>query len=284
MRVAVITVAHGRHDHLRRQEQAIARLDPPADHRIVVALDDTAIASVTSPDTVVVEQPAPADGAGLPLAAARNAGVAAARAAGVELLVLLDVDCLPARGLLAAYQEAAAQLTSQPSLLAGPVAYLPPPPAGGYDLDHLDQHPFHPGRPVPRPGEVVSGGDHRLFWSLNFAVSSTVWDRVGGFCEDYRGYGAEDTDFAMLARSAGIDLAWVGGAAAYHQWHPTTNPPRQHLDDILRNGRRYAARWGSWPMEGWLEAFAQQGLIRRTGRGWVRVEPAYAAASGMSDE
>ena len=282
MTAAVITVAHGRHDHLQRQEQTIARLDPPADHRIVVALDDPAIASVTGSHTVVVEQPAPADG--LPLAAARNIGATTARAAGADLLVFLDVDCLPAPGLIQAYERAATQLDTSPSLLAGPVAYLPPPPAGGYDLDGLDQHPFHPGRPAPRPGELVSGGDHRLFWSLNFAVSSAVWDRIGGFCEDYRGYGAEDTDFAMLARSVGVDLAWVGGAAAYHQWHPTTNPPRQHLDDILRNGRTYADRWGTWPMEGWLESFAGQGLIRWTGNDWARVEPAYAAASGAADD
>jgi len=282
MSAAVITVAHGRHGHLRRQEEAIARLDPPADHRIVVALDDPAIASVTRPDTVVVEQAVAADG--LPLAAARNAGAATARAFGADLFVFLDVDCLPAPGLIQAYRQASGQLASQPSLLSGPVAYLPPPPADGYDLNDLDQHPFHSGRPAPGPGELVSGGDHRLFWSLNFAVSRIVWDRIGGFCEDYRGYGAEDTDFAMLARSAGVDLAWVGGAAAYHQWHPTTNPPRQHLDDILRNGSTYAQRWGTWPMEGWLEAFAEQGLIRRTGAGWVRVEPAYAAASEVADD
>jgi len=259
MRTALITVAHGRHDHLRRQRDAIALLSRPADQHIVVAIDDPEIAGLVEPHTTVVSIGPGA--AGLPLAAARNAGAYAARAGGAELLIFLDVDCLPAAGLVAAY-AAAAGSESRDSLLCGPVAYLPPPPPDGYDLDQLDRYPFHPGRPAPAAGARKRGGDHRLFWSLSFAVTVPVWDRIGGFCERYTGYGAEDTDFAMLAQADGIDLTWVGGAAAYHQWHPTVSPPLPHLDDLIRNGRVFADRWGWWPMEGWLEVFSERGLIR----------------------
>ena len=71
-------------------------------------------------------------------------------------------------------------------------------------------------------------------------------------------------------RDAGTPLAWVGGAHAYHQHHPTSSPPWQHLDDILRNGRRFANRWGHWPMTGWLEAFERAGAVRRDGDDWIR--------------
>ncbi|MEV8529436.1 DUF6381 family protein [Streptomyces sp. NPDC052000] len=81
-------------------------------------------------------------------------------------------------------------------------------------------------------------GDPRLFWSLSFALTAATWERVGGLCEDYTGYGAEDTDFAARATSRGVGLWWVGGAPAYHQYHPTHSPPVQHLDDILRDGGR----------------------------------------------
>ena len=54
----------------------------------------------------------------------------------------------------------------------------------------------------------------------------------------------------------------MGGAAAYHQWHLTQSPPVRHLDDIVRNAAIFADRWGWWPMQGWLGAFAQQGLVR----------------------
>jgi GT2 family glycosyltransferase len=82
----------------------------------------------------------------------------------------------------------------------------------------------HPGRPAPRDGDVTTSTDYELFWSLSFALTSSTWRTVGGFCEDYRGYGAEDTDFAQRARVAGVPMRWVGGAHAYHQFHPVSGP------------------------------------------------------------
>jgi hypothetical protein len=277
VRTALITVAHGRHDHLQRQGEAIGRLSQPADQRIVVAIDDPEIAGLVEPQTTVVS--IGPGSSGLPLAAARNAGAYAARAGGAELLIFLDVDCLPGVDLVKVYAEAATQVDD--TLLCGPVAYLPPPPPPGYDLENLDRHPFHAGRPAPPAGVRQRGGDHRLFWSLSFAVTGSVWDEVGGFCERYQGYGAEDTDFAMLAQSRGVDLTWVGGAAAYHQWHPTSTPPLPHLDDLLRNGRLFAERWGWWPMEGWFDQFAALGLVRPDddGEGWIRTSGPTLAVS-----
>lgn len=40
-----------------------------------------------------------------------------------------------------------------------------------------------------------------------------------------------------------------------------SDPPVEHLDDILRNGALFRRRWGRWPMTGWLEAFASAGLV-----------------------
>ena len=87
------------------------------------------------------------------------------------------------------------------------------------------------------------------------------FDALGGFCEDYAGYGAEDTDLAFAARAAGMPLTWVGGAHAWHQHHPTQDPPTGHVRDIVRNARVFHRRWGCWPMVGWLTAFAEAGLV-----------------------
>ncbi|MGI8459165.1 MAG: glycosyltransferase family 2 protein, partial [Propionibacteriaceae bacterium] len=181
----------------------------------------------------------------------------------------LDVDCLPGPGTLEAYRRAAAGPHGG-DLLGGVVAYLPPPPVDGYDLERLCDHAGHPARPVPPAGVEQHDADHRLFWSLSFAVRSRTWERIGGFDEHYEGYGGEDTDFALRARQVGVGFTWVGGAEAYHQWHPSGTPPVQHLDDILRNGERFADRWGWWPMQGWLDQFVELGLIRPAGTGWVR--------------
>lgn len=260
MRTALITVAHGRHAHLRRQHVMLERSEIAVDDYTVVAIDDPMLVSTWENHPGVNLLRHGPGRHGLPLAAARNAGAAAARDRGAELLVFLDVDCLPDPGLVGHYRRAAA--LHPHSLLCGPVAYLPKAPPDGYDLDALGGHQFHPSRPAPAAGVLVPDGDPRLFWSLSFAVTAATWERVGGFCEDYEGYGAEDTDFAFIARDVGVSITWVGGAAAYHQWHLTQSPPVRHLDDIVRNAGIFADRWGWWPMQGWLGAFAEQGLVR----------------------
>ncbi|MDG4664846.1 galactosyltransferase-related protein [Mycobacterium sp. 236(2023)] len=267
-RTAVVTVAHGRHGHLTLQERALARTKPRADLRCVVALDDPEIAGLVV-DATVVE--CPASPQGLPLARARNLGALQALSAGADLLIFLDVDCLPGPLLIARYLDAYRRMGEV--LLAGPVTYLPP-AADGYDLDNLaGMTAPHPARPAPAPGALVTASDHDLFWSLSFAVSAPTWQQIGGFCEDYVGYGGEDTDFAAIARSHGVPLVWVGGAHAYHQHHPVSDPPVEHVAAIVANARLFRQRWGRWPMEGWLDAFERRGLIRRSGGDISLVSP-----------
>ncbi|MER7760973.1 galactosyltransferase-related protein [Streptomyces sp. NPDC097619] len=259
--MAVVTLVAGRHRHLALQQDALDRGARRPDTYVVVTMDDPAageLAARGSPAASVVPVAVPASGR-FPLAGARNAGARRALALGAEVLVFLDVDCLPGPDTVARYAEAA----FDGGLLCGTVAYLPPPPAGGYrlaDLPHMAAP--HPGRPAPAPDRLLTGGDPNLFWSLSFALTATTWRRVGGFCEEYTGYGGEDTDFAHLAQRAGVDLCWLGGAPVHHQYHPVEDPPVRHLADILRNGALFRRRWGRWPMEGWLHAFARLGLVR----------------------
>ena len=251
----MVTIAAGRHPHLIAQSAALARSTAPPMAHVVVAMDDPALAEVV-PDADVVAVPR-VQGR-LPLAAARNAGVARARELGAELLVLLDVDCLPDPALLARYAQAAA---SHDGLLCGPVGYLPAPGPDGYPLDGLRGLAVpHPARPVPPEGEVRRNDDPDLFWSLSFACTPATWDRTGGFCEDYTGYGGEDTDLGWSAARAGVAMWWVGGAWVFHQHHGPGGPPAQHLHDVVRNAGVFHDRHGHWPMRGWLEEFASQGL------------------------
>ncbi|MFJ6940157.1 glycosyltransferase family 2 protein [Streptomyces sp. NPDC101132] len=260
-RVAVVTPVSGRHRHLAFQQAGLARGTRRPDHYVVVAMADPEagrIAADGDPRGDAVPVPVPRAGR-LPLAAARNAGARHALEAGARVLVFLDVDCVPGPGTVARYAAAARDGV----LLCGTVAYLPPPPAAGYRLADLPELASpHPARPDPGPDELVTGGDPDLFWSLSFAVTAATWARIGGFCEEYTGYGGEDTDFARLADRAGVGLGWLGGAPAYHQYHPVEDPPVRHLDDILRNGALFRRRWGHWPMRGWLREFARLGLAR----------------------
>ena len=267
MRTALITIAAGRSSHLTAQAAAVARSTLTPEVYVVVAMDDPALVDVVpQADVVHVSR---VHGA-LPLAAARNAGVARARERGAELLVLLDVDCLPEAGMLARYAQVAGD---RGGVLCGPVGYLPPRPAGGYPASGLRElaRP-HPARPVPGDNEILSAEQPDLFWSLSFAVTAATWDVIGGFCEQFYGYGGEDTDFGHAAARAGVAMWWVGGAWAYHQDHGPGGPPVQHLDDIVRNVEVFRARWGWEPMGGWLDDFARAGLIVRDPDSdrWVR--------------
>jgi GT2 family glycosyltransferase len=272
VRTAVITTVRGRGPHLRRQLRGLARSTRQPDMHIVVALGDLHVADIVadegSPASVVDLQVAEP----LPIAHGRNQGAAAALEKSAELLVFLDVDCIPHTELIGRYLDTAEQPQYANSLLCGPVTYLPPPGPAGYLLEDIQSHiDPHPARPHPPDGEVVSTTDYALFWSLSFAVTATTWTRVGGFCERYRGYGGEDTDFAQCAAVQGISMRWVGGAHAFHQFHDTAEPPVQHVDDIVRNARIFHRRWGWWPMQGWLADFERAGIIARDTGGRPRI-------------
>lgn len=263
---AVITVVHRRSEHLARQRESLAASSTDAFEHVVVAMDDPALEAAGVAGAALPRAPL-----GLPLAAARNRGAEVALARGARTLVFLDVDCLADADLVRAYSEVVADEPG--TVWSGPVTYLDPPPPGGYDLSALRELDSpHAARPAPDPGRREHGADPDLFWSLSFACSDDAWRRSGGFCEDYVGYGGEDTDFARVALVTGLDLGWVGAARAFHQWHQVSRPPVEHVADIVRNARIFHARWGEWPMLGWLEAFEERKLVRRTSTGsWALV-------------
>jgi N-acetylglucosaminyl-diphospho-decaprenol L-rhamnosyltransferase len=263
VRTSVITTVRGRHEHLRQQLRGLARCTDRPDEHVVVTMNDAVPARIVAENgcraTVIA---CDTDCSALPVAAARNMGADIALDLGAELLIFLDVDCIPAVAMIDGYRRAAADRMHRDALLCGPVTYLPPPPATGYDLAMLPAlvDP-HPARPTPEDEQVLVSTDYGLFWSLSFAVTAPTWRRIGGFCTCYRGYGGEDTDFAQLAAIAGVGLRWVGGAHAFHQFHAVSDPPVEHLVDIVANARTFYQRWGWWPMRGWLQKFAEQGLI-----------------------
>ena len=265
MRTAVVTAVHGRAGHLHRQLDGISRSARLPDMHVIVAIDDPAVPDVAAASGYSAHVVHCDNGPGpLPVASARNLGAVTALDRNADLLVFLDVDCIPGRDMLGRYHEAVADPEHGDALLCGPVTYLPPPRGGeGYPTALEPMINPHPARPAPTDGDIVASTDYELFWSLSFALTASAWRRIGGFCARYRGYGAEDTDFAQTACAAGVPMRWVGGAHAFHQFHPVSDPPVEHLHDIVRNATIFHQRWGWWPMPNWLDAFEQRGLITR---------------------
>ena len=280
MSTAVITLNKGRGGHLARLFEGLERGRHP-DVCVVVEMggDDAPLPRLPFPvERVTLRRD------GLPLAAARNAGRAAAGAA--DTLVFLDVDCIPSADLVPGLAAAVAE---RDGLVCCAVRYLP---AGAVrdgwreaDLDRLGH--LHPVRAFPSTG-IVPAPQPGLFWSLAFAVRAATYDRLGGFDEDFSGYGAEDTDLAFRAAAAGVPVLFLGGPRAYHQHHAGYDPPLQHFRDIAGNAARFHARHGVWPMDGWLDAFGRLGLIEADRTGGLTVlrdpTPAEIAAARLPDE
>lgn len=276
--VGVVTIARGRRDHLEAQAASIGRQTRQPDRYVMVDMGgpDPAPLLARHVDGAVVV-PVAASTPDLPLARARNLGWATAN---TDITIFLDVDCIAAPTLVHDYVSS---VTQRRGIHAGPVGYLPPDVEDVVDVaDLTDLGTYQPGR--PRPGQAaVRAHGHELFWSLSFAVDRATWNQIGGFDECFVGYGGEDTDFARTAVERGVPIWFLGEAEAFHQFHPTMNPPVHHLEVICRNATTYHGKWGEWPMSGWLEAFAEASLIDwHPGAPSITVHPVATAPSVLS--
>ncbi|GGB65799.1 glycosyltransferase family 2 protein [Blastomonas aquatica] len=253
--MSVLTIVRNRAGHLAQLVEGLRRsIQFPAELVVVDMASDPPVEEFDADFPVRVTHLASER---LPLAQARNL---AARHASSENLLFLDVDCIPMRALTGAIDQA---LDQNDALICAEVLYLGPDDARGewVEEDLAGSGKPHPAREFPAHG-MRAESNPGLFWSLAFGIRRARFETLGGFDEAYRGYGGEDTDFGFRADAAGLPLLFMGGPGAFHQHHPSPNPPLQHFDDIVRNAQLFRARWGFWPMEGWLQQFEAMGLLR----------------------
>jgi GT2 family glycosyltransferase len=251
--LSILTIVRNRSAHFANLVEGLRRSSCQPAELVVVDMSDTPLAA---PNTDFPVKMVRLETDGLPLAAARNLAVAASTG---FRLIFLDVDCIPLHSCLATLDDI---LLDQDALLCANVRYLGPHDARGIWTEHdlLAAGTPHPVRDFPRSG-VRWEPNPGLFWSLAFAIRRQRFTGLGGFDERFSGYGAEDTDFGFRADAAGVRLFFVGDAIACHQHHATYDPPLQHFADIVHNARQFRKIWGIWPMHGWLDAFAEMGLI-----------------------
>lgn len=253
--VSVLTLARGRAAHLANLVRGLARQDEPPAELVIAAMQEAPYDDLPEAPFPIRQIRVPGDE--LPLSRARNAAAAAATG---EVLAFVDVDCIPAPGLVADY---AANARPGAGLFMGEVLYLPAGAADpGWSFDALEAVAVrHSDRQGPPPDKPRPCNDYRCFWSLNFAMHREDWDAAGGFDERYAGYGGEDTDFGRTLDEAGTDIWWIRGARVYHQHHPHCMPPIHAVASILRNTEVFASKWGHRTMGHWIHAFRMMGLV-----------------------
>jgi GT2 family glycosyltransferase len=259
--ISALTIAAGRAEHLKNVVAGFQKQNVQPDELIIGVMQGELYEDL--PETDFPVRQIFVTGRELPLAAARNA--VAAQAEG-DLLVFVDVDCIPHPNLL---QDYLAHSKRQPGLLMGEVGYLP----GKATQDGLDYARFerlsvrHSDRQGPPAQGRARCKDYRCFWSLNFAMDRDSWLSSGGFDERYVGYGGEDTDFGRTLDERGIPIFWVKGAKVYHQYHAHCMPPIHQVASVVRNAELFASKWGHRTMEHWLYAFRLMGLVENTKQG-----------------
>ncbi|OWV34788.1 sugar transferase [Pacificimonas flava] len=252
----MLTLVRGRRSHLVNLIKGLALQTEKPSELVIAYMQDEAHEDLPDPGFPVRSLFVPGDR--LPLAAARNA---AAEAATGDLLIFLDVDCIPSPPLVKSYASA---LASRDALYLSEVFYLP---AGAVpdplDFDTLDcRGEPHPSKPEPPAEGVRSEPDLCELWGLCFGLRKSRWDHVGGMDPGYTGYGGEETDLAAKLAALETKAYWVADARAYHQHHEVHVPPLHHFEEIIRNARRFHEKWDRFPMTYWLGQFAKMGLIR----------------------
>lgn len=246
---SIVTIVKGRRKQLANLLESIkASAVLPADIQVVY-MDN--LERIAVPEDLNVYTHSAEGLHELPLAAARNMGISSAKTANV---IFIDVDCIVSPTL---FSNMLMALQADNIVTAYPL-YLPVLPDTGDYQALKDQAVVHPDRKKIPSGQPVP---HLQFWSLIFAVQKQTFEKVGGFDESFKGYGAEDTDFAMMFHQAGIQLIFTCDYLL-HQYHDKYDPPLNYFGSIIENAMRYQHKWHVLPMRRWLNAFEQMGLIK----------------------
>lgn len=151
---------------------------------------------------------------------ALNAGIEVAEG---EIFVASDADMLVPPGCL---ERVSAEITDDPGLVIF--------------LSCLDLPPQWDDAAVVREGidwDVLRRvARRRPRWGMGLnAVSREHFDKIRGWDERFRIYGAEDNDFSVRQRRAGARVVWPeeDEFALLHMWHPPSMPSAQQAPAAL---------------------------------------------------
>ncbi|HVS05602.1 MAG TPA: glycosyltransferase [Candidatus Dormibacteraeota bacterium] len=138
--------------------------------------------------------------------AARNA---AARLARHEVIIFLDDDHVPVPELVAAHLEEHER--NDDVIVQGCYPLAP-----GYDRMGAALA-YELARTRTLPASHRPNGSSWMLWAGNFSVRKQTFRRVGGFDEDFRAWGSEDTDFGLRLAALSIPLVVSEAAVSQHR-------------------------------------------------------------------
>lgn len=254
--ISLITIAANKNNHLNNLLEAISlQTVLPREVIIIDMHGDVKINKEYNFFTKV--QALNFSGDSLPLAAGKNLG---ARKAWEEDLIFLDVDCIPNPNFIEKMEEhlicATGLIMGEPRHLKTPIEEL----TGKKSL--FENSVYHNDRPELTK-ELTPCTDPMLFWSMGCGIKKKLFLDIGGFDENYSGYGPEDTDLAYTIRKEKIDF-YLAKNVVYHHSREEMRLPLKNLDSIIQNSNYFFNKWGEWPMKSKLNSLAEKDLIEWT--------------------
>lgn len=141
-------------------------------------------------------------------ASARNAGIAAAAA---PLVLFTDADIIASPDLLERHVADHAVADHRVAVVGCELQVK--------SLDDYRQQRDHPQSRTPLHPATRRRLSWLYFLTGNASVRAQDLAAVGGFDEDFTGYGHEDLELGYRLSKAGVELRYDPGAINYH-WHP----------------------------------------------------------------
>ena len=240
MIVIVTSCTRGREQHLLNQHLSLQKHCPDIMH-IVITVGGDPWQPWEGANTAHIFDDGPFN-----LSKARNMGARLAADVGATKIIYLDADCLVDANTIPRMSEAMDH--DDTGVYGGGGVWMPAPGEGGYDVESIEgMWVREPDRPFPADGELMQLRPHDawMLFGLSFGLTIKAWkaaEKFGGFCEEFEGWGFEDTDFSNMLLKNGIPIYLVGGSYAYHQHHQTIWPPVNHLHAVVHNANVFFSR------------------------------------------
>lgn len=235
--LTALLVSRNKHSYLAATLQTLARQTEPPDEILVI--DDASEAPIDDPTGIaqVIRREPPAH-----LQAARNLGLALATG---NVILLLDDDGLLPADFVARHRQRHEQEPGH--LVVGSVRRveyigeeefwrLPP-------LHGVSEH-----RTFEKRMELLAAGVPPWNFapcSNHVSVAREALLAVGGYEEEYYGWGVDDVDLTYRLLEAGVPLLLDAEMLIYHQEHPYSEATRRQQEQ--RNLHVFARRHGFWP-------------------------------------